>query len=646
MMKFPWFSRKSTHQSALSWYRTWTSDGLTVVHDPQRLVASVAATAQLLDTPDLPGLLEQLEDEGFALPVEDGFLIPWDQIYALQAHSGFASSLPLLELPPATSASPVLESHHSLTDPHFAITVSRWHDGSGHTLPVKHIHGAVIETANEMTRSAKKQNVRFKIACTGTPVENTLTDLWCLFDFVQPGLLGALNEFGRRYRRPIEAQTDEEKARVEDLRARIDPQIIRRTKAQVAKDLPQKLEQDYRIPLSPHQRALYAHAIDSFRKRNNPDVLTPFKNHLGLLQYLRLICTDPRRHGLEAFKPEPLDEYRYKAPKLHWLLEILSLIQHHAEKAIIFCEFRAIQRLLKYYIEQVFNFSPDIINGDTPASAKAADSRQKRIKAFQTKPGFGVIILSPVAVGFGVNLQAANHVIHYTRHWNPAKEDQATDRAYRIGATKDVHVYYPVTHADDFTTFDMKLHELLNRKRELASDMLNGTGEISPSDFDLADVIPTSDDLALDARITLDDMLQMHPDYFEGLVAALWRQRGFPEVLRTPTRGDHGVDVVALHRPQGELIQCKTSSCENAQLGWDAIKDVVAGAATYEHRHPDVQFKRVCVTNQFFNATTQRHAENNHVELYDQRRLAQFLKDYPVRLLDIERFLYTDWNQA
>ncbi len=497
-----------------------------------------------------------------------------------------------------------------------------------------------------MTRSAKKQNVRFKIACTGTPVENTLTDLWCLFDFVQPGLLGSLNEFGRCYRRPIEAQTDEEKVRVEELRARIDPQIIRRTKAQVAKDLPQKLEQDCRIPLSTHQRALYAHAIDSFRKRNNPDVLTPFKNHLGLLQYLRLICTDPHRHGLEAFKPEPLAEYRHKAPKLHWLLGILSLIQHRAEKAIIFCEFRAIQRLLKYYIEQVFSFSPDIINGDTQASARAADSRQKRIKAFQAKPGFGAIILSPVAVGFGVNIQAANHVIHYTRHWNPAKEDQATDRAYRIGATKDVQVYYPVTHADDFTTFDMKLHELLIRKRELASDMLNGTGEISPSDFDLADVIPTSDGLALDARITLDDVLQMRPDYFEGLVAALWRQRGYPEVQRTPTRGDHGVDVVALHRPQGELIQCKTSSIENAQLSWDAIKDVVAGAATYERRHPDVRFKKTCVTNQFFNATAQRHAENNHVELYDQRRLAELLKNYPVRLLDIERFLYTDWNQA
>ena len=497
-----------------------------------------------------------------------------------------------------------------------------------------------------MTRSAKKQKVRFKIACTGTPVENTLADLWCLFDFVQPGLLGALNDFGRRYRRPIEAKTDEELARVEELRTRIDPQVIRRTKAQVAKDLPQKIERDYRIPLSNHQRALYANAIDLFRQRNNPNVVVLFKNHLGLLHYLRLICTDPRRHGMEVFKPEPLAEYRDKAPKLHWLLETLLPIQQHAEKVIIFCEFRTIQRLLKYYIEQRFGFSPDIINGDTKASSKAVDSRQKRLKAFQAKAGFGAIILSPVAVGFGVNIQAANHVIHYTRHWNPAKEDQATDRAYRIGATKDVHVYYPVIHADDFTTFDMKLHELLQRKRELARDMLNGTGEITPNDFDLADVIPKGNGLPFDARLTLDDVLQMRPDYFEGLVAALWQQRGFLEVQRTQTSGDHGIDVVALNRPGGVLIQCKTSSCENAQLGWDAIKDVVAGAATYERRHPGVTFKKVCVTNQFFNTNAQRHADNNHVTLYDQGHLAQFLKDCPVRLLDVERFMYTEWDQA
>ena len=203
-----------------------------------------------------------------------------------------------------------------------------------------------------------------------------------------------------------------------------------------------------------------------------------------------------------------------------------------------------------------------------------------------------------------------------------------------------------MTHAEDFTTFDMKLHQLLSRKRELAQDMLNGAGEISPNEFDLADVIPASDSTAFEETITLDNALNMRPDYFEGLVAALWQQQGFSEVQRTPASGDHGIDVVALQRPNGALIQCKTSSSENAQLGWDAIKEVVAGAATYQRRHPEVTFKKICVTNQFFNKNAQRHAENNNVALYDQHGLAQLLKNCPVRLLDVERLLYTQWDQA
>ena len=94
-----------------------------------------------------------------------------------------------------------------------------------------------------------------------------------------------------------------------------------------------------------------------------------------------------------------------------------------------------------------------------------------------------MIILSPVAIGFGVNIQAANHVIHFTRTWNPAKEDQATDRAYRIGQTRDVHVHYPIVTGTGFRTFDEVLDELLEKKRELAKDMLNGAGDVLPGEF-------------------------------------------------------------------------------------------------------------------------------------------------------------------
>ena len=112
------------------------------------------------------------------------------------------------------------------------------------------------------------------------------------------------------------------------------------------------------------------------------------------------------------------------------------------------------------------------------------NSRQKLIDRFQRMPGFNAIVLSPLAVGFGVNIQAANHVVHFTRTWNPAKEDQATDRAYRIGQERDVTVYYPSVVGQGFDSFDTVLHKLLSWKRGLAEDMLNASGDLSASDFD------------------------------------------------------------------------------------------------------------------------------------------------------------------
>ena len=330
--------------------------------------------------------------------------------------------------------------------------------------------------------------------------------------------------------------------------------------------------------MSSTQRNLYAKAVDDFGRRNDAAFRSPFKNHLGLLQYLRLICTDPRRHGLAVFKPEPLPEYREKAPKLGWLLSQLHQIRACGEKAIIFCEVRSIQRLLQHYIEEVFGERPDIINGDTSAAISHTASRQKRIKAFQARPGFGVLILSPVAVGFGLNIQAANHVVHYTRTWNPAREDQATDRAYRIGQERDVYVYYPVVRADDFSTFDVKLDELLSKKRVLAEDMLNGSADVGPGEFDVAEVIPGAEHTGVDESVTLDMALRMDGQFFECLVNVLWTKQGY-QCYQTPRSNDNGVDVVALREREGQLIQAKTSGRDGMQLSWDAVKEVVTGAA-------------------------------------------------------------------
>lgn len=331
-----------------------------------------------------------------------------------------------------------------------------------------------------VTQAAKAMSARFRVACTGTPVENSLTDLWCLFDFIQPGLLGALNEFGAYYRRPIESDDKRDLARLDQLRELIEPQILRRTKADVAKDLPAKIEDtDCRaLAMGLRQCDLYKSELSAYAKRvQMMEQLDERRGGiLGLLHTLKLVCAHPY-----SVRPDPA--LKEESPKMRWLLETLRRTERQGDKVIIFTELRDIQRELQLFIFEEFGQRVTIINGDTSTTSKSGQGRQALIDAFQERPGFGVIILSTVAVGFGVNVQAANHVIHYTRSWNPAKEDQATDRAYRIGQTKDVTVYYPTVRAAEFRTFEETLDELLSRKRGLAGDMLNGCADISAGEF-------------------------------------------------------------------------------------------------------------------------------------------------------------------
>ncbi len=538
------------------------------------------------------------------------------------------------------NAKVVLTTYETLRDLEFSFAQQKW------ALMICDEAQKIKNPAAMVTRSAWRQNVGFRIACTGTPVENTLTDLWSLFEFCQPGMLGPLNDFGKNYRKPIEidARDIEGVERLAQLRLLIEPQLLRRTKAEVAKDLPSKIIVDScrYLPISPIQRSLYAKAIEDFSKRNDPNFASPFKNHLGLLQYIRLLCTDPRRYGLSVFKPEPIKQYREASPKLDWLLKQLNEIKQKNQKAIIFCEFRNIQRLLQHYIRDQFDFDSDIINGDTSASSRHELSRQKRIKTFQALPGFGVIILSPVAVGFGVNIQAANHVVHYMRTWNPAKEDQATDRAYRIGQKKDVYVYYPVVVSNDFTTFDEKLDRLLEYKRSLAGDVLNGCPDVTLADFSIDEIVPSGFEGGLDDTVSLDVALQMDWRLFEGLAAALWAKQGFNNVYCTPRSGDNGVDVVAIKGNEGVLIQTKSSGIDGYKHGWDTVKEVIAGQAYYQRRHPGVKFELIGLSNQFFNTHAYENAFLNSVKLIGRDDLEKLLQQYSVRLIEVERFVYAD----
>lgn len=326
-----------------------------------------------------------------------------------------------------------------------------------------------------VTKAAKAQKADFKIACTGTPVENSLTDLWCLFDFIQENLLGPLNEFGKNYRKPIENTENNNEAALLKLRELIAPQVLRRMKHDVA-DLPAKTEVNHckNIEISLLQRQLYIDVVNRFKKLsaegNQGAMLTS-------LHSMRMICAHPLQFQPNATLSD--------SPKVSWLIETLESIKQKNEKVIIFTEFRDIQVFLKRILLERFGLNVTTVNGDSNTSSKKGLTRQNLIDKFQEKSGFNIIILSTTAVGFGVNIQRANHVIHYTRSWNPAKEDQATDRAYRIGQDKEVFVYYPTVVAEDFFTFEVKLDKLLSSKRELADDMLKPNIDLKNELFEL-----------------------------------------------------------------------------------------------------------------------------------------------------------------
>jgi len=173
--------------------------------------------------------------------------------------------------------------------------------------------------------------------------------------------------------------------------------------------------------------------------------------------------------------------------------------------------------------------------------------------------------------------------------------------------------------------------------------MLNGSGDVGPGEFAIEDVVPDSGYGAFSAAITLNDALRMEWDYFECLIAAMWQKQSYKTVYRTPQHDD-GVDVVAINGSEGVLIQCKTSGSDDALLSWDAVKEVVAGEAAYRMRHPGVAFRKICITNQFFNGTAKTHADLNSVKLLSQTQLAELLKEFPVTMLDVEKLVFAEWG--
>lgn len=332
-----------------------------------------------------------------------------------------------------------------------------------------------------VTNAVKALKSNFRVAMTGTPVENTLLDLWCIMDFCVPGLLGNAREFAKKYQSPLKNQDTDLIALGNEIHDKLGIYFMRRLKADAAKDLPMKYEVKEQVKMPMIQEKMYRYIVSSYNPTKKGDMLMTIMG-------IREVSEHPYLHD-ESLTAHDCDELINDAARLIATISFLDKIRAASEKVILFAERKETQKMLQRVVRNQYGYTAKIINGDTPTTSDpnaGKQSRQSAIDDFQSKRGFGVIIMSPVAAGMGLNVTAANHVIHYSRHWNPAKENQATDRAYRIGQDKDVYVYFPMAVSPSFKSFDVTLDELLSRKINLASSTIFPTEriEVKPEDFE------------------------------------------------------------------------------------------------------------------------------------------------------------------
>lgn len=336
-----------------------------------------------------------------------------------------------------------------------------------------------------VTNAAKALKCNFKIAMTGTPVENSLLDLWCIMDFCVPGLLGNAKAFAAQYQNPLKKEDTDIVALGNEVHDKLGVYFMRRLKKDAAKDLPDKIELKEKVLMPPVQKEAYASVVNDYTSGIQPNMLVT-------IMHLREVSEHPYLYDSTLLNHET-DEIVETSARLQATIKFLDEIKKKEEKVIIFVERKETQKMLQKLCLKRYGIITKIINGDTPSIVKRnmpnKQSRQSSIDEFQAVDGFNVIIMSPVAAGMGLNVTAANHVIHYSRHWNPAKENQATDRAYRIGQTKDVFVYYPMAVRSDIKSFDETLDDLLSRKTSLATSTIFPTERVEVKQEELGQML-------------------------------------------------------------------------------------------------------------------------------------------------------------
>ncbi|WP_233226202.1 DEAD/DEAH box helicase [Amycolatopsis sp. CA-126428] len=336
----------------------------------------------------------------------------------------------------------------------------------------QHVKNPLSATAKEL----RKVPAQAKVALTGTPVENRLTELWSIVDWTTPGLLGPLDRFRRTVARPIER--DRDKAVTERLATTVRPFLLRRRKSDpdIAPELPPKTETDRFVPLTAEQTTLYEAVVrENLAEIRETQGIKRRGQVLQLLTELKQICNHPAQ-----FLKEPHGALTGRSGKLAAFEELLDVILDEGESVLVFSQYVQLCRLLERRLKDR-GLPTELLSG-----ASSPAKRQDMVDRFQAGE-IPVFLLSLKAGGVGLNLTRATHVIHYDRWWNPAVEDQATDRAYRIGQDRPVQVHRLIAEG----TLEERIAQVLEKKRGLAESIV-GAGEdwiTELSDDELADLV-------------------------------------------------------------------------------------------------------------------------------------------------------------
>ena len=321
---------------------------------------------------------------------------------------------------------------------------------------------AIKNPAAKQTRTVKQLRAEARIALTGTPIENRLGDLWSIFDFINPGLLGSSKEFSSFVKR----LADRPQNPYGPLRELVRPYILRRLKTDksIIADLPDKTEVKTFCPLSRKQAALYQQAVDDLADQlEDVDGIKRRGIVLAFLMRLKQICNHPSQWlGDGAWAEQD-------SGKLARLRDIAEVVGARQEKALVFTQFKETTAPLAAFLGSVFGRPGLVLHGETEVR-----KRKDLVRQFQEDERVPFFVLSVKAGGTGLNLTAASHVIHFDRWWNPAVENQATDRAFRIGQNKNVLVHKFICRG----TVEDRIDQMIESKQQLAGDFLSGGADM------------------------------------------------------------------------------------------------------------------------------------------------------------------------